>query len=181
MDIGFMQEQLPLYTEAAKITIYIALIGIVCSILLGMICSIVRYFRIPVLSWIVSCYIELSRNTPLLIQLFFLYFGLPKAGIVLTSEACAIIGLTFQGGSYMAEVFRSGLENVSTIQKESALALGMKKSQVLIHIILPQALGKFHSCNLRKYDLPDKGNFRIFSGSTCGSDVCDKRSDRNIL
>ena len=48
--------------------------------------------------------------------------------------------LTFQGGSYMAEVFRSGLENVSTIQKESALALGMKKSQVLIHIILPQAL-----------------------------------------
>lgn len=140
MDIGFMQEQLPLYTEAAKITIYIALIGIVCSILLGMICSIVRYFRIPVLSWNVSCYIELSRNTPLLIQLFFLYFGLPKAGIVLTSEACAIIGLTFQGGSYMAEVFRSGLENVSTIQKESALALGMKKSQVLIHIILPQAL-----------------------------------------
>mgnify|MGYP000869955836 CR=1 FL=1 len=72
MDIRFMQEQLPLYTEAAKITIYIALIGIVCSILLGMICSIVRYFRIPVLSWIVSCYIELSRNTPLLIQLFFL-------------------------------------------------------------------------------------------------------------
>ena len=140
MDIRFMQEQLPLYTEAAKITIYIALIGIVCSILLGMICSIVRYFRIPVLSWIVSCYIELSRNTPLLIQLFFLYFGLPKAGIVLSSEACAIIGLTFQGGSYMAEVFRSGLENVSTIQKESALALGMKKSQVLIHIILPQAL-----------------------------------------
>lgn len=140
MDIRFMQEQLPLYVEAAKITIYIAAVGIVCSTFLGMMCSIVKYFKIPVLSQIVTCYIELSRNTPLLIQLFFLYFGLPKAGIVWSSEICAIIGLTFQGGSYMAEVFRSGLENVAPIQKESGLALGMKKSQVLFFVIIPQAL-----------------------------------------
>lgn len=140
MDINFMQEQLPLYIEAAKITIYIAAIGILLAVLVGLICSIVRYFRIPVLRQIAACYIELSRNTPLLIQLFFLYFGLPKIGLVFSSEACAIIGLTFQGGSYMAEVFRSGLDNVQPIQKESALALGMKKSQVLRLIILPQAV-----------------------------------------
>lgn len=140
MDITFMQEQLPLYVEAAKITIYIAAVGILLSTFVGMVCSIVRYFKIPLLRQIASCYIELSRNTPLLIQLFFLYFGLPKAGIVLSSETCAVIGLTFQGGGYMAEVFRSGLENVHLIQRESALALGMKRGQVLLHVILPQAL-----------------------------------------
>lgn len=140
MDINFMQEQLPLYIEAAKVTVYIAIIGIILAVLVGLACSIVRYFRIPVLKQAAACYIELSRNTPLLIQLFFLYFGLPKIGIVFSSEACAIIGLTFQGGSYMAEVFRSGLDNVQPAQKESALALGMKKSQVLKYIVLPQAL-----------------------------------------
>lgn len=140
MDINFIKEQLPLYVDAAKLTIYIAGIGILFSVLVGFFCGLVRYFKIPVLRQIAACYIELSRNTPLLIQLFFLYFGLPKLGIVLQSESCAVIGLAFLGGSYMAEVLRSGLENVSSAQIESALALGMKKSQVFCSVILPQAI-----------------------------------------
>lgn len=140
MDINFIKEQFPLYVEAAKLTVYIAVIGIFLAILAGLLCGMIRYFRIPVLKQIAACYIELSRNTPLLIQLFFLYFGLPKLGIVLSSESCAVIGLTFLGGSYMAEVFRSGLDNVSPAQTEAALALGMKKSQVFYYIILPQAV-----------------------------------------
>jgi polar amino acid transport system permease protein len=95
---------------------------------------------VPVLDKIVGFYIELSRNTPLLIQLFFLYFGLPKVGIVLTSEQCGVIGLAFLGGSYMAEAFRSGLDNVESIQIQSALSLGMKKSQAFRYVILPQAV-----------------------------------------
>lgn len=140
MDINFIREQLPLYVEAAKLTVCIAVIGIILAILAGLLCGMIRYFLIPVLKQITACYIELSRNTPLLIQLFFLYFGLPKLGIVLSSESCAVIGLTFLGGSYMAEVFRSGLDNVSPAQTEAALALGMKKSQVFYYIILPQAV-----------------------------------------
>lgn len=140
MDFNFMKEQLPLYVEAGKLTIYIAAIGIVLAIITGFLCGMIRYFRIPVLRQMIACYIELSRNTPLLIQLFFLYFGLPKLGIVLSSESCAIIGLTFLGGSYMAEVFRSGLDNVPPVQVETALALGMKRSQVFYFIILPQAI-----------------------------------------
>ena len=66
--------------------------------------GIIRYEKIPVLSQIASAYIELSRNTPLLVQLFFLYFGLPKLGIRIPGEACAVIGLAFLGGSYMAEL-----------------------------------------------------------------------------
>lgn len=140
MDFNFIEEHVSLYVEAAKLTLHIAAIGIVLAILLGLVCSLVRYLKIPVLSQLVAFYIELSRNTPLLIQLFFLYFGLPKLGIVFSSESCGIIGLTFLGGSYMAEAFRSGLDNIQTIQMESALSLGMKKWQVFGNIILPQAV-----------------------------------------
>ena len=140
MDTLFMQEQMPLYVEAAKLTLYIAVFGIILAMVLGLLCSMVRYFKIPLLQQIAGGYIELSRNTPLLIQLFFLYFGLPKIGIVLSSEQCAVVGLTFLGGSYMAEAFRSGLDNVAPIQVESALSLGMTRGQVFSHIILPQAI-----------------------------------------
>lgn len=140
MDISFMKEHIPIYVEAAKLTMQMAATGIICSVLIGLICGVVRYFKAPVLRQIAGAYVELSRNTPLLIQLFFLYFGLPKLGIVLSSKQCAIIGLSFLGGSYMAEVFRSGLVNVPDIQVESSLSLGMKKTQVFRYIILPQAL-----------------------------------------
>ena len=100
----------------------------------------VRYYKIPVLQKIVGAYIELSRNTPLLIQLFFLYFGLPKLGILLSSKSCAIIGLIFLGGSYMAEAFRSGLESIADIQIESGLSIGLTHSQIMRYVVLPQAI-----------------------------------------
>lgn len=140
MDTEFIVEYIPLYVEATKLTIGIGLIGIVLSLVIGLIIALIQYFKIPILRQIAAIYIELSRNTPLLVQLFFLYFGLPKAGICISSESCAIIGLSFLGGSYMAEAFRSGIESVGKGQEESALALGFKKSQVIRYVILPQAL-----------------------------------------
>lgn len=89
---------------------------------------------------IVAVYIELSRNTPLLVQLFFIYYGLPKVGLQLSPEICGVAGLAFLGGSYMAEAFRSGLESVETIQRESAISLGMSSRQTMQYVILPQAL-----------------------------------------
>jgi len=140
MDYEFIKQNIPLYLEAAMLTLRIAAIGIAISVLVGLSCSLIRYYKIPVLRRITGIYIELSRNTPLLIQLFFLYFGLPKIGIVLSSEACAICGLVFLGGSYMAETFRSGLESIGETQIESGLSLGLTKIQVLRYIILPQAI-----------------------------------------
>lgn len=140
MDFEFMRCYTPLYVEAGILTLKIALIGIVLAIMIGLVCNLIKSMNIPVLKIIVSFYIELSRNTPLLIQLFFLYFGLPKLGIVLSSESCGVIGLAFLGGSYMAEAFRSGIEGVHLIQSESALSLGMTRFQVFRYIILPQAL-----------------------------------------
>ena len=139
MDFNFINEHIPLYVEAAKLTLIMAFWGILLAIVVGLIVSLIRYFKVPVLDKIVGFYIELSRNTPLLIQLFFLYFGLPKVGIVLTSEQCGVIGLAFLGGSYMAEAFRSGLETVAEVQTESALSLGMNRLQVMRYVVLPQA------------------------------------------
>ncbi|MDD3206696.1 MAG: amino acid ABC transporter permease [Lachnospiraceae bacterium] len=140
MDFAFIREYSPLYIEAAKLTMRIAVIGILGAIILGFLCSMIRYYRVPVLQRIIGAYIELSRNTPLLIQLFFLYFGLVKIGIRFSSETCAVIGMIFLGGSYMSEAFRSGIEAVAKIQTEAGLSIGLTKWQVLRYIVLPQAI-----------------------------------------
>ena len=140
MDFQFIKTYAPMYVEAAKLTMSIALLGILLSTLVGFICCLIRYYKIPILQRVIGMYIELSRNTPLLIQLFFLYFGLPKLGIFLSSYACGVLGLTFLGGSYMAEAVRSGLESIPDIQMESGLSLGLTKWQVLCYIIFPQAV-----------------------------------------
>lgn len=140
MDMEFIVRYLPLYVEAAKLTLGIGLIGILLSLLVGLVIACIQYFRVPLLRQLAAVYIELSRNTPLLVQLFFLYFGLPKAGIRLSSEGCAVIGLCFLGGSYMAEAFRSGIGSVAQSQEEAALALGFRRLQVIRYVTLPQAL-----------------------------------------
>lgn len=140
MDWEFITEHIPLYVTAAGLTLRLAVWGVVLSLAIGLVCSLVQYFKVPVFRRIVGCYIELSRNTPLLVQLFFLYFGLPKLGIRIDSEGCAILGLSFLGGSYMAEAFRSGLESVAKSQVESGLSLGLEHNQIIRYIVLPQAV-----------------------------------------
>ena len=140
MDIAFITKYLPMYEKAAILTVKIGFLGIAFAILVGLFCAIIQYQKIPVVRQLVMVYIEISRNTPLLVQLFFLYYGFPKIGIVLQPETCGVVGLAFLGGSYMAEAFRSGLESVAAIQRESALSLGMKPLQVMCYIVLPQAV-----------------------------------------
>ena len=140
MNWEFIIKYLPLYQRAAILTVKIGVIGIVFAVLVGLICAAVQYYKIPVARQITAVYIELSRNTPLLVQLFFLYYGFPKIGVQLSAEVCGAVGLAFLGGSYMAEAFRSGLEAVDDVQKESALSLGLNSRQILGYVILPQAL-----------------------------------------
>lgn len=140
MDWALVHEYTPLFAEAARITLTVSSAGILAALMVGLICAVIRLWNIPVLTPLVRAYIEVSRNTPSLVQLFFLYFGLPKLGIVLSQEACAIICLGFLGGSYMAEAFRAALEAVPLIQHESAQVLGLSKMQSFRHVILPQAM-----------------------------------------
>lgn len=139
MDWEFIGEYLPLYQEAAALTVRIGMLGIAAAIVIGLLCLVFQYYKIPFLRQLAAVYIEISRNTPLLVQLFFIYYGLPKIGIRTDAEVCGAAGLAFLGGSYMAEAFRSGIEALDPIQEESAYSLGMSRMQTMRYVILPQA------------------------------------------
>jgi len=140
MNLDILARYAPMYVDAAILTLRIAAIGIVGSLAVGLLVAAIRHYRIPVATQIAAAYVELSRNTPLLVQLFFIYFGLPRVGIKWSGETCAIVGLIFLGGAYMAEALRSGLDSIATIQWESAAALGLTRTQTLRHVALPQAI-----------------------------------------
>ena len=140
MNVNVIFDYMPMYTKAFLLTIKIGWIGIALSVGIGIVAAFILHFKIPVLSPIIKAYVELFRNTPLLVQLFFIYFGLPKIGISISADVCGAVGLGLLGGSYMAVSFRSGLEAVAPSQTESALALGMNRLQLFRFVILPQAL-----------------------------------------
>ena len=140
VDGSFILAHVPDYLSGAWVTLRFGLYGVACSLALGFVCCLLRAFRVPVLRWIAGGYIELARNTPLLVQLFFLYAGLPRVGVKFTAEACAVIGLTFLGGAYMAEAFRSGLEAVDNAQVEAGACIGLTRGQNIRYVIFPQAL-----------------------------------------
>lgn len=140
MDFAAMAQYLPLYETAMWLTLRIGWVGIVGSIVIGLVGAMINHFKVPVLHQVTRVYVELFRNTPLLIQLFFFYFGLPRMGITISAEACGMLGVALLGGAYMAESFRAGLESVEPIQTETALSLGMSRMQVMRYIVLPQAV-----------------------------------------
>lgn len=140
MDINVMIEYLPLYKDALILTMKIGWIGVISALVIGMVCAAIIHIRIPVLRQIVGVYIEIFRNTPLLVQLFFMYFALPKIGFRISAELCGSLGIGLLGGAYMAETFRSGLDSIAPIQRESAESLGMSRMQTFIYVILPQAV-----------------------------------------
>lgn len=140
MNIDVIISYLPLYKDALILTVKIGIQGVILAFLLGLICAVIMHLRVPVLRQLIAFYIELFRNTPLLVQLFFLYFALPKVGLQISPQICGTLGLGLLGGAYMAETFRSGLTNVAPIQYESAQSLGMNRMQTFRYVILPQAI-----------------------------------------
>ena len=139
MSSEVVSSYIPLFTEAFILTVKIGWIGIALAFAIGVFCAFIQYFKVPVASGVVRGYVELFRNTPLLVQLFFIYYGLPAVGISIPAEVCGAIGLGLLGGSYMTESIRSGLEAIPVIQTESALSLGMTNGQLFRNVILPQA------------------------------------------
>lgn len=141
MDYNFIVQYTPAFVKAAYLTLQIFFYGLLGSFVVGLLCVLIHYFKLTFLSSISRAYIELSRNTPLLIQLFFLYYGLSKLGVSLSAFACAVIGLSFLGGSYMAESLRAGISSIKKQQFESGLSLGLSPWQNFRFVIFPQALG----------------------------------------
>lgn len=133
-----ISQSLPMFQKGFILTLQMSALGILGAIILGLICSLSQYFKIPVLKQIAGIYIELSRNTPLLIQLFFIYYGFPSIGIKFSAYVCGIIGLIFLGGSYMAEGFSGGFAGIPKSQLESGMAIGLSSTQLARYVIFPQ-------------------------------------------
>lgn len=140
MDWSFIFANTGLFAKALLLTLKISFFGIVGATLLGFFTSIILFYKVAFLAPIARMYVEFFRNTPLLIHLFFLYYGLGQIGIHIEAYHCAIIGVIFLGGGYMTESFRLGLDSISKIQQESAMSLGFSKLQIMFYILLPQSL-----------------------------------------
>lgn len=138
MNWTVIQQALPVFAKGFELTLWLSLIGIVGSVIVGILASLIQYFKIPVLSQITTAYVELGRNTPLLIQLFFLYYAFPVIGLKMSAEVCGIVGLIFLGGAYMAEGFTGGFNGVTESQINSGRALGMTNMQLARYVVFPQ-------------------------------------------
>ena len=138
MSWAIIQQSLPMFTKGFELTLWLSFVGVLGSIIVGIVVSLVQYFKVPILHQIGSIYVEISRNTPLLIQLFFLYYAFPVFGIKLGAELSGIIGLIFLGGSYMAEGFTGGFNGVAKTQIETGKAIGLSRGQLARYVVFPQ-------------------------------------------
>lgn len=142
LDLDFMAGLVPILLGYLPLTLFMAVTGMVCALLLGCLLAMERVARIPVLDWLVVLFISFFRGTPLLVQLFLFYYGLPQVMPFLsgmTGVQAAIIGLTLHFSAYMAESIRAAITGVDRSQWEAAQAIGMTRNQMMIRIILPQA------------------------------------------
>jgi polar amino acid transport system permease protein len=139
-DWNFAFSILPEILATLKITILATLIGFVLALVLGLILTIMRQSKFKFLSLVSGGFIEFIRNTPLLVQLYFIFYVIPKHGVVLTPLTAGIIGLGLHYSTYISEVYRSGIEAVPRGQWEVATALNFTPFQTWSRIIIPQAI-----------------------------------------
>jgi polar amino acid transport system permease protein len=139
IDLSFIAEWGPFILGGAGLTILLSVVSIIFATVLAVMGAIGRLSRNAYVNGVASLYVSLVRGTPLIVQIFFIYFGLPQLGIVLPSIPAGIIALSFNYGAYMTEIFRAGIQAVPRGQREAAQSLGMQERQVMGRIILPQA------------------------------------------
>ena len=131
---------LPLLLKGAITTVELSLIAMALAIVAGLVLALARLFAVAPLRWLATAYIEVIRGTPLLIQLFLIYYGLPEIGIRLDAFTAAVFGLGLNYAANEAENYRAGIQSIPHGQMEAALALGLNRWQALRHVVLPQAL-----------------------------------------
>ncbi|KYH34282.1 arginine transport system permease protein ArtQ [Clostridium tepidiprofundi DSM 19306] len=150
MSLNFLIKYSHFFISGTKITLIISLFTIIIGVTLGIVFAIMRISKNVILHSLATAYIEFIRGTPLLVQLYIIYYGLPLLGIQLPSVSiisdnfsdilAAIIALSINSSAYSAEIFRAGIQAVDKGQMEAARSLGMSYKTAMFHIILPQAL-----------------------------------------
>jgi len=140
LDFNVLIDALPFIIKGLWVTVLISVVSSVLAFLIGLTTAFIRNLSSPLIKFITVCWIEVTRNTPLLIQLYILYKGLPSIGIKIPAILCGIVALSLYTGAYMSEVIRSGINSVANEQVQAARALGLTKLQTFIMIVLPQAI-----------------------------------------
>ncbi len=142
LDMDYMLSLIPVLLGYVPLTLFMAVLGMVFALVLAALMAVERVARVPVLDWFVRLFISFFRGTPLLVQLFLFYFGLPQILSFLTTingVTATIMGLTLHFSAYMAESIRAAILGVDRSQWEASLAIGMTQGQLMRRIILPQA------------------------------------------
>lgn len=140
--LRFILRSLPQFLAGLRLTVEMSLAAMAVALGWGLVLAAPRMSRKAWLSAPVVAYIELMRNTPLLLQIYLVYFGLPLMGLWLSPFASGVLAIAAQHGAFLAEVYRGGIEAVSRTQWEAARALGMNRWLALRLVVLPQALLK---------------------------------------
>jgi len=138
LDTSVIIRTLPILLKGCVMTIELTVITLIIGTFLGIFLALLKISKNKVLSLISSFYTWIFRGTPMLLQLFFFYYGLPLIGLKLTPFQAAIIGLGLNCGAYMAEIIRGGIQSIDKGQFEAAKALGFNYSETMRKIILPQ-------------------------------------------
>lgn len=139
-DWTFVRDIMPLLLDGLKLTLVATVLGAALAAVVGLIFALLRRSPIRAMSLSTSAIVEFIRGTPLLVQLYFIFFVLPDIGISLPAMTCGVIGLGLHYGTYAAEVYRGGIDNVSKGQWEAAKAVNLTMSQTWLHVVLPQAI-----------------------------------------
>ncbi|RZI95854.1 MAG: amino acid ABC transporter permease [Variovorax sp.] len=141
-DFGAVLVDWRLLAKGIVWTIGLTAIATVVGMVVGVACAWSRSSGPAWLRWVVGAYVELIRNTPFIVQLFFIFFGLPAAGVKLTPETASIIAMVANLGAYSTEIIRAGIEATPRGQIEAAVSLALNKMQVFMRVVLPPALRK---------------------------------------
>ncbi|KQX40087.1 ectoine/hydroxyectoine ABC transporter permease subunit EhuD [Devosia sp. Root436] len=139
-DLAFALSILPILLRGMLVTIQATIAGFAIAMVLGLVFAVLKSVPLKIVSWPAIVITEFFRDTPLLVQLFFLYYVLADYNIILPAFATGALALGVQYSAYMAEVYRAGIEAVARGQREAARALDLSASRTFTHIILPQAV-----------------------------------------
>jgi polar amino acid transport system permease protein len=143
-DFSFLAERWPAFLEGAWLTIQLTVVSIVLGFVLGTLCAVLRVYGGGVVRRVIGAYVETIRNTPLLVQIFLVYFGLASLGLKLSAELSAIIALVINVGAYTTEIMRAGIESIGKTQLEAADCLGLTRMQMILHIVLLPAMERVY-------------------------------------
>ena len=142
LDFGAVLSQWPALLKGAAFTLALSGVAAVGGMALGVACGWARAWGPKPLAAAVGVYVELIRNTPFIVQLFFIYFGLPSLGVKFTPEFASVLAMVINLGAYAAEIVRAGIEGTPRGQIEAARSLAMNEWQVFTRVVLPPALGR---------------------------------------